>query len=174
MQAPVQPVLDASAMRAHVESLLDAFNAHDVDAVAAHFTDDVVWIDSAYAKPLTGIDEAKRAVRAQFTAFPDLHFPKEERDFYVTPEGTKAAVRWHMVATMKGTMDPPGFAPTGKTMDLGGACFYEFRGGKIARHTIIADYMDASQQLGLLPDDDSFGMRLAVRLQRFGARLRRR
>jgi hypothetical protein len=59
-------------------------------------------------------------------------------------------------------------------MDLGGACFYEFRGGKIARHTIIADYMDASQQLGLLPDDDSFGMRLAVRLQRFGARLRRR
>lgn len=101
-----------------------------------------------------------------FTAFPDLHFPRDEIEIYRSLSGRKAAPRWHMVATMTGRLEPPGWEPTGTGVEVAGMCAYEFRGGLIARHTVIYDQMSMSRQLGLMPAMDSVQVKAMVGLQR--------
>jgi hypothetical protein len=70
-----------------------------------------------------------------------------------------------LVATVSGRLDPPGFEPTGRTVELTGMCAYEFRGGLIAHHSMFFDVMSFSQQIGLMPAMDSAPVKALVGVQ---------
>jgi ketosteroid isomerase-like protein len=72
------PTPDSSAF---VEDWVRAWNAHDLDAVLAHFHDDVVFTSPVAARLLPetgGVVHGKSALRkywaAALTVVPDLHF----------------------------------------------------------------------------------------------------
>jgi hypothetical protein len=69
---------------AFVTGWLEAWNAHDVDAVLAHFHDDVLFsspVAAALLPESSGVVAGKPALRAYWTAaldkVPDLHFTLE-------------------------------------------------------------------------------------------------
>ena len=167
-----QETMDQQRVRSQVEALFDALNSHDVDGTVALMTDDVLWKDPSSSDPLRGHDAVAERVRAMFRAFGEIHL--ELHDIYEAAVDAKAASHWRMQARLTGTLDPPGFAPTGRTADIEGACLYEFRDGKFAKHTIIYDTTDMAVQLGLMPSQDSAQSRMMVRMQRLSAKFRRR
>lgn len=66
--------------RSFADSWIDAWNAHDVEAVLAHFADDAVFTSPVAARVLggTGVVRGKEALRAYWTQalslVPELHF----------------------------------------------------------------------------------------------------
>jgi steroid delta-isomerase-like uncharacterized protein len=153
-------------LRTRLETFFQAFNDHDPEAILALCTEDVVWEDPSVVAPLVGWDAVADFLCNQFTAFPDLHFPREEIEIFRSLDGRHAASRWHMVATMTGRLDPPGYEPTGMTGDVSGMCRYEFGdGGRVARHTTVYDTMSMARGLGLMPGPDSYQFRALVGLQ---------
>jgi hypothetical protein len=79
-----------------------------------------------------------------------------------------------MLGTNTGPIDPPGFAPTGRSVDIEGVDHWWFRDGLVARYRADYDSLGMLRQLGLMAPAGSALERLMVKLQRLGARLRRR
>lgn len=81
------------ATRAAVDRFNDAFNRHDVDAVMALMTDDVVF-ENTYPPPDGERHQGQAAVRAFWESFfgstPSARFDAEE--MFVA--GDRAVVRW--------------------------------------------------------------------------------
>jgi hypothetical protein len=74
-------VVSTPEPRAFTEDWLAAWNRHDVDAVLAHFRDDVVFTSPVAARVVPeskGVVRGKAALREYWTAalktMPDLHF----------------------------------------------------------------------------------------------------
>jgi ketosteroid isomerase-like protein len=74
-------MLDHAAAVALVEAWTAAWNAHDLEAILAHYTDDVVFVSPFVVKLLgepSGTLRGKEALRAYFAralaAYPDLRF----------------------------------------------------------------------------------------------------
>jgi hypothetical protein len=164
------PTTTIDTMRTQLGALFQAYNDHDLDAILTLFTDDIVWDDPNLPAPAIGKEATGEVIRGQFTAMPDLHFPKEEIMIFTSPHGG-AASRWHAVGTMTGRLDPPGYLPTGKTADWSGMCYYEFRGGLIARHVLVYDVLGLTQRLGLMPATDSLMTKTLVSAHNVGSRL---
>jgi hypothetical protein len=78
-----------------------------------------------------------------------------------------------MRGTMLGAVDPPGFAPTGRTMLVDGVDLWQFEGERIARYRAFYDLTDLSRQLGILPPQGGRAERATVGLQRLQARMLR-
>ena len=146
-----------------LDDFLDAWNKHDTDRVMSLCTEDTVW-----RAPSRPVFEGKAAARVHldslFRAFPDLHF-----DYTIHAGGNepRAATEWHLTATMEGPLDPPGFAATGKPIDIEGACLYEFEDGLISRHDVVYDGLELARQIKALPRSD----RMAVLMQRLIVKL---
>lgn len=49
-------VMTVDAMRSRIQSFLAACNAHDVDAVLSHVTEDIIWEDPSRPGPVVGKD----------------------------------------------------------------------------------------------------------------------
>jgi hypothetical protein len=79
-----------------------------------------------------------------------------------------------MRGTMKGPLDPPGFAPTGRSMEVEGVDLWMMRDGRIARYRAFYDINDLARQLGIAPPAGSRADRAMVRLQRLQAPILRR
>ncbi len=156
----VMPDVDA---RARVKDMFAAFNAHDVEKIAAMHTKSAVFDAPTLAQPARGRDAIATEVGRMFTAFPDIAFTV--KDYYVADNGHLAAW-WEFTGTMTGPIDPPGYAPTGKRVLVRGACNYELKDGLFARHTVVYDAMDLLQQLGLMPGLDSPTAKLGAGVQR--------
>lgn len=156
-------------VRGRVEALFRAFSEHDVDKVIALHTPDALLETPA----VTGTVRGRAAIAVEFTSlfrtFPDFQFLMDELEVYVAGSG-RVAARWHFTGTMKGPLDPPGYAPTGKKASVTGVCLYEFQDGLIARHTIVYDTMGMLQQVGIMPAADSAQARLIAGLQRLMVR----
>jgi len=153
-------------LRSTLDAWFQAFNDHDPEAILAMCTEDVVWEDPTQPAPLVGWDAVADFLSNQFTAFPDVHFPKEEIEIYRSLDGKRAAASWHMVETMTGRLEPPGYEPTGLTGDVTGMGRYEFaEGGRIARHQTVYDTSALGRRLGLVPSSTSLPYRVLVGLQ---------
>jgi steroid delta-isomerase-like uncharacterized protein len=151
----------------------DAWNACDVAAMAELLTADIVWDDPALPEPARGIAAVQDFMRASFQTFPDLRFGEPDEP-HLSVEGNLVAWAWTMQGTMHGAADPPGFAPTGRTMHVEGVDLWTMREGRIARYRAFYDTTDLARQLGIVPPRGSAGERATVALQRLQARLRRR
>lgn len=169
--SPADP-LTVAWLGAFLERYLAAWNGHDADAMVPLVTADVVWDDPALPAPARGVAELQEFMRTSWRAFGDLAFETPEQHL-ATVEGERATFTWRMRGTHTGALDPPGFAATGRTIDVTGVDIVRIREGRIADYRAFYDVQGLSRQLGLVPAPGSGGERALVALQRAGARLRR-
>ncbi len=162
-----------SEVRAFTERYAAAWNEGDVDAIAQMVTDDIVWADPALPEPARGIAAVQEFMRVSFRAFPDLHFSEADPP-HLTVTDEEIAWAWRMEGTMKGVVDPPGFAPTGRKMRVEGVDLWRMRDGRIADYRAFYDVTGVARQLGILPPSGSRAERATVALQHLQARFLRR
>jgi steroid delta-isomerase-like uncharacterized protein len=168
IDATAVPDLDAFCAR-----YLRAWNDHDATAISDLVTDDVVWEDPALPGPARGAAAVQEFMRAAWLGFPDLRFDETDHP-HRTASGDQVAWRWRMRGTMTGPLDPPGFAPTGRAMEIEGVDLWMMRDGRIARYWAFYDMNEVARQLGIAPASGSRAERAMVRLQRVQASLMRR
>jgi steroid delta-isomerase-like uncharacterized protein len=150
-----------------------AWNACDTGAIAELITEDIVWADPAMAQPARSVAEVQEFMRVSFRAFPDLHFGEPDPPA-VAVAGDVIFWAWNMQGTHRGPLEPPGFAPTGRRMQIDGVDQWTMRDGRIALYRAFYDMNDVARQLGIVPAPGSAPERGMVALQRLQARLARR
>jgi steroid delta-isomerase-like uncharacterized protein len=101
-----------------LQALLDAFNAHDVDAIMSFFTDDCV-VDTPRGQRLVGKQEAREGFQARFDGIPDIEYG-DDRHWSCADRGVS---EW----TIRGT------TATGESIEVRGCDLFEFTDGKISR-----------------------------------------
>jgi hypothetical protein len=70
--------------------------------------------------------------------------------------------------------DPPGFAPTGRAIEIEGVDLWTTRDRRIAGYRAFYDFNELAVQLGLAPAPGSRMEQAAVALQRLQTRVSRR
>ena len=153
--------------------LVVAADGRDTDAMAGLITDDIAWADPALPEPARGVPAVQEFMRASFRAFPDLRFGEPEPPALAVT-GDVVLWAWFMEGSHRGPIDPPGFAPTGRTMRVEGVDQWTMRNGRIARYRAFYDMNDLARQLGISPAPGSRAERGMVAVQRLQARLARR
>jgi ketosteroid isomerase-like protein len=126
----------------------DAFHARDLDGIAAHWADDIVY--EAPGVSLQGIPARRIAEQVWFDAFPDAHITVRAHRV----DGDSLIIESTMQGTHTGPLQAGGMTipPTGKTISGEYAVFLWFRGGKIARQRIYFDRLKLMQDIGLIPN----------------------
>ena len=105
-------------MRPDLDALLDAFNAHDVDAILEFFTEDCV-LETPRNERMVGKEEVRKGFQARFDGIPDVVYG-DARHF---TSGDRGASEW----TIRGTR------ATGEPIEVRGCDLFEFSDGKISR-----------------------------------------
>ena len=60
-------------MSPNLQALLDAFNAHDVDAIMTFFTEDCVF-DTPRGQRLVGTEQVRAGFQARLYGIPDIEY----------------------------------------------------------------------------------------------------
>lgn len=150
---PEKPVVIAinndaeQANLAAVRQSAEAFNKHDVPALVANLTDDVVLSDLATAADRTGKKEVQRAFEDLFKGFPDLKLDVKNAwaaGDYVVSEGS-------LSGTNTGDLPATKLKKTGKAINVQYVQIDKLQGGKIKKTWIFSNGMAFASQLGLLP-----------------------
>ena len=149
-----------------------AWASRQPDRILALCTEDVVWDDPVFPRPVRGRDEARAYLEALFRAFPDLEFALPVEPF-APFGGERLALHWDREGTMLGPLAPPGSEPTGRRVAFDGVDVLDLRDGLVSQ---VRSRPDARliQQIGGLPFAGSAAERLAVLAQRLQARRMRR
>jgi steroid delta-isomerase-like uncharacterized protein len=148
-----------------------AWNSHEQARVLELMTDDIVYDDSAWPTTMRGHGDVHSFLDYAWRAFPDLRFEMVDGP-YIVPGQPKAAFYWKGTGTHTGSLDPPGFAPTGKRIEFEGADFHEYREGRVSRLRIVFDMMDVGRQIGTLPKAGSPVEKAGAAAQRLGMKVR--
>ena len=114
---------DSKVTTASLKALLDAFNAHDVDAVLSFFTEDCVFDMPRGPAPggrrLIGPDQVREGIQARFDGIPDIHYG-DDRHWTC---GARGVSEW----TIRGTQR------TGEPIEVRGCDLFEFTDRRISR-----------------------------------------
>jgi ketosteroid isomerase-like protein len=110
-------------IRAILDGLAEAFNAHDIDRVMSYFDSDCS-LDmprgpEPYGSRHHGLAEVRRGLLTRFETTPDVHYGDLEH--YVC--GDTGISKWLLTGT----------TPSGQQVRVRGCDFYEFREGKVIR-----------------------------------------
>ena len=155
----------------HVRLITEAWNSRNIDKLLLYFTEDIFWDDPAMEEPAYGHDAVKKFALSLWRAIPDFQYIPTGEPF-ISTDRTKIVQPWKISGTMLGPLDPPGFAPTGRTFEIDGFDLMEFRDGKLCHCITRFDGMHLAQQLGFLPRNPVSGTlkaRIGVSVQRFVA-----
>ena len=106
-----------------LQAFLDAFNAHDVDAIMSFFTEDCVLEMPRGPAPggrrLVGKEQVREGIQSRLDGIPDIHFGDESHWL----SGDRGVSEW----TIRGTQR------TGEPIEVRGCDLFEFADGKIRR-----------------------------------------
>ena len=108
----------AKAATPSLQGLLDAFNAHDVDAIMSFFTEDCVF-DTPRGQRLVGTEEVRKGFQARFDGIPDIHYGDDRHVVC----GDRGVSEW----TIRGTQ------ADGRPIEVRGCDLFEFHGERIRR-----------------------------------------
>ncbi len=107
---------------AFLQSFADAFNAHDLDAIMSHMTDDCVFEASAGpnidGEKFTGQEQVRKAFEDVFNTYPDARWNNPEH--FVS--GNRGFSEWTFTGTRK----------DGTRVEVTGCDLFTFEDGKIA------------------------------------------
>jgi ketosteroid isomerase-like protein len=108
---------------ATLQAFLDAFNAHDLDAIMDFFSDDCVMEMPRGPAPggrrLVGKDQIREGIKSRLEGIPDIHYG-DDRHWAC---GDRGVSEW----TIRGTQ------ANGERIEVRGCDLIEFSGGKISR-----------------------------------------
>jgi len=106
-----------------LQAFLDAFNAHDVDAIMSFFAEDCVFDMPRGPAPggrrLVGKEQVREGIRSRLDGIPDIRY-EDDRHFV---SGDRGVSEW----TIRGTLR------SGEPIAVRGCDLFEFEGGKIRR-----------------------------------------
>jgi ketosteroid isomerase-like protein len=106
-----------------LQAFLDAFNAHDVDAIMSFFAEDCVLEMPRGPAPgglrLTGKEQVRQGIQFRLDSIPDIHYG-DDRHWTC---GDRGVSEW----TIRGTK------VTGEPIEVRGCDLLEFVDGKISR-----------------------------------------
>jgi len=106
-----------------LQAFLDAFNAHDVEAIMAFFTEDVIFDMPRGPAPgglrLIGKAAARKGIQSRFDGIPDIHYG-DDRHWRC---GDRGVSEW----TIRGTQ------ASGERIEVRGCDLFELADGKITR-----------------------------------------
>jgi steroid delta-isomerase-like uncharacterized protein len=165
-------MLDEQFARGFAERYVEAWNSRDADQIEPLVTPDVVWLDPALPEPARGVHEVKDFMRRSWVAFPDLRL--SSGPMWLEPHGESMTWAWRMQGTHRGAIDPPGFAATGRRIDVDGVDVWDLADGRLERYRAYYDMATLARQIGAMPPPGSAGERVGVVLQRAQARFARR
>jgi steroid delta-isomerase-like uncharacterized protein len=113
----------AQAAAPSLQAFLDAFNAHDVDAIMSFFTEDCVFDAPRGPAPggrrLEGREQVRQGIQARFDGIPDIHYGDDRH----WTSGDRGVSEW----TIRGTQ------ADGEPIEVRGCDLFEFTGGLISR-----------------------------------------
>jgi steroid delta-isomerase-like uncharacterized protein len=160
--ATAKSTMTEAQMRTVAETVFRAWNAHDVEGILEHLTDDVIWAEPSLVEPARGKEAVTADLKDSFSTFPDLSF--EEEDFHVFPNTEQGAfiVTWTLTGTMTGSSKATGLPATGKQVRISGTQISRVRGNLIYEYVIVYDMLNFLQQLGALPKSDGLGFKALV------------
>ena len=165
--------IDPDELEVFSRGYLAAWNSHAPERVAACATEDVIWHSPALREPGHGRRAVADLVTSTMVAFPDYEFTQPSA-FAIAEDRLTAYVPWHMTGTNTGSFTPPGYAPTGRPIDLPGIDVLCFRDGLIRRYRSVYNYSVIGRQLGLALPRGGRLERAAVRVQRMFVAVGRR
>jgi ketosteroid isomerase-like protein len=106
-----------------IKSITAAFDAHDLDGILAHFSDDAVFEGprgpDRWGQRFVGKSEVRDAFAARFAGIPDIRYQGDEH--FV--DGDRGASEW----TLSGT------STTGQRIEVRGCDLWTFRDGKVVK-----------------------------------------
>lgn len=106
-----------------LQAFLDAFNAHDVDAIMSFFAEDCVFDMPRGPAPggrrLTGKEQIREGIRSRLDGIPDIQYVDDRH----WTSGDRGVSEW----TIRGTQ------ATGERIEVRGCDLFEFTDGKISR-----------------------------------------
>ena len=168
-----QSGVDEAFVRDFLPRWVAAWKSHQPERLFELMTEDIVYDDSAWPTTMRGYADVRVFVDSVWRAFPDLAFEMTDGP-YLHPGAARAAFLWRGTGTHTGPLDPPGFAPTGKRIEIEGVDFQEYREGKVSRLNIVFDMMDVARQLGTLPRAGSRAEKAMATAQRLAVQARSR
>lgn len=110
-----------------LQALLDAFNAHDLDAIMSFFTDDCV-LDTPRGQRMVGKQDVRKGFQARFDGIPDIVYG----DARHWTSGDRGVSEW----TIRGTQ------ASGEPIEVRGCDLFEFAGGRISRKDAFWKILD--------------------------------
>jgi steroid delta-isomerase-like uncharacterized protein len=130
-----------------LQRVADAWNAHDPDAVAAFYAEDVEVRDVGFPEPLHGRQAVRELAAGYMASFSDLHVEVTEP----IVSGNRAAQQWKITGTNDGELQ--GMPATGKSATTYGCGTLVFGDDGLVKSG--ASYWNAAalmQQLGVVPE----------------------
>ena len=126
-----------------LQNWISAFQLCDTEAVVACYAIDAVNFQVAAGEPAVGIEQIRLDTSEFFQGFPDAWSRVEN----LIGDGDWAAWEWLGGGTFTGEFY--GNQPTGKTFEIRGCGFFNFRDGKIVYQRGYWDKLSWFKQVGL-------------------------
>jgi len=161
--------LSSSRAEEVVRRLLALWDARDLEGFANCLTDDVEWYDPAMPDPpARGRGAVIMFAEAVIRAFPDFTY-EILPPICVAADGTRCAVKWRISGSHDRSLEPLGYAPTGRRVEIEGVDVFDLEGDQVKRILTAFDPLPAAEQLlgmRLRPTPGTWRAWLAVRVQR--------
>lgn len=129
-----------------VTELVEAWNAHDPERVAALYAPTYEGTDVGEASPQRGPEAVRQMVTRYLSAFPDLEFVAQE----TIVQGQRAALMWKARGTHRGSL--MNIPATNRPTEIRGMSLLTMEGEKITCETSIWDVAGFLRSIGLLPE----------------------
>jgi steroid delta-isomerase-like uncharacterized protein len=148
-------------------SYFDAIARRDVDAIASHWSPDVV-VDFMGQGIRRGPEEMREFFTELTGAIPDIEMTAHR--IFATDD--VAVVEWRLRGNFTGR---PlfGIEPTGKWIEQRGADVIDVADGLIVRNTAYQDGIEMARSIGMMPPADSAGDRAMKQAFNLATRARR-
>ena len=134
------------AMTFLIDELRAAWNAQDIQRLAALYAPEYEGRDVAQAEPERGPQGVIQTLARYLQAFPDLSFTLDE----VIADDDRLALNWTVSGTHRGALMH--IPPTGRAIEVKGVSIYTVANGKIVRGLFVWDVAGLLRSIGLLPE----------------------
>lgn len=129
-----------------MSDLLEAWNYHEVDEIAAFYAPDYEGTDIAEGVPQKGREGIQKAFNRYFAAFPDLQFSKEK----IIVQGDDVVLQWTANGTHRGPL--LNIPASGRKINLRGVSIFVVKNRLICQGIHIWDLAGFLRNIGLLPE----------------------